>query len=170
MNKSIHVGMLGVGAFYLQIGNRRILVDAFNENIPSPEIQSDDLIVFTHDDNDHFCAKRVVENYKNNVIIGPLSIAYPLLSSALIDLEKLIIMYPSEVDKPCRYDKEEIGISMYQTKHFGDWNPIHVSYLINAGGKRIYVTGDSTPSMNTPHLYRDLDCIIYNVVVMKEHF
>lgn len=164
MSGNISVGMLGVGAFYLQIENRRIFVDAFNENIPSPEIKSDDIIIFTHTDNDHFSLKGIIENCKNNVIVGPPSMAYPILSSGLIDPEKLIIMYPEVVDKPSHYDEGEIGISMYQTKHFGDWNPIHVSYLINVGGKRIYITGDSTLNRNTPHLYQNLDCIIYNVV------
>ena len=158
------IEMLGIGACCIDLGQRRLWIDALNEYSSYLELQKEDILLFTHADGDHFLAEKVVEYGQNILIIGPPSIAYPLLSTGKIDPERLTIMYPPEKDKLLQYTVDDIRISIIQTEHFIDWNPIHVSFLIEAQGKRVFVTGDSHIDPTRPQLYEDLDCLVYSLI------
>lgn len=158
------VKMLGVGACSLEMGNRRILIDAYNEFYTMQDTHPDDILLFTHDDRDHFMAEKVLEYSQGNLVIGPPSIAYPLLASGEMDPAQLKIIYPPEKANPQDYMVDDVKISVIQTEHFVGWNTIHVSYLIAMGEKRIFVTGDSYIDPNRPQLYENLDCLVYSLI------
>lgn len=164
MDNQIKIKMLGIGACSLELENRRLFVDACNEFVTIEDARPDDILLFTHDDGDHFMVEKVLAHAPNNRIVGPPSIAYPLLSSGKIDPGQLTILYPPEKDKPLKCSVDGITLSVVQTEHFIDWNPVHISFLVAMGGKRIFVTGDSYVDSTRPHLYENLDCLIYSLI------
>jgi hypothetical protein len=164
MKNEIKIKMLGIGACYVKVGNRRIFIDAFNEYNTVTDLKADDIILFTHDDKDHFVSEEVVKQYRGNLIIGPPSIAYPLLCAGNIDSKQLKVAYPAQIGNPILFNLDDITISMIQSQHFMDWNPIHVSYLIEVDQKRIYITGDTHINHMNPKVYDKLDCLIYSLI------
>lgn len=121
--------------------------------------------MFTHDDGDHFSAKSVNENYIGNTIFCPPSIAYKLLAGGIVYPEKLVVFSPPERDKPQEYSVNDTVIKAYNTEHFVNWHPAHLSYLIEFRGKRIYITGDSHPDNSLPDIYNNFDCLVYSLVM-----
>lgn len=160
----VTIEMLGVGACCLSLGDRRILIDAYNEFYTMKDTHPNDILLFTHDDRDHFLAEKVLEHASVNLVIGPPSIAYPLLASGKMDPAQLKIIYPPEKANPQDYMVDDIKISVIQTEHFIGWNTIHVSYLITVREKKIFVTGDSYIDPTRPQLYENLDCLIYSLI------
>ena len=55
---------------------------------------------------------------------------------------------------------------MYQSSHFGGWEPIHVSYLIELEGKKLYHTGDSLIIDEDDADLHHLDVLMCNLVSM----
>lgn len=160
----MEIKLLGVGSIEINIGNNvHIYIDSFNTINKPPIVTSKDLIVFTHSDGDHFSVEALLQNYEGNLIIGPPSITLPLLKTGKIDINKLVIEYPEQMNIPKSVNIEDVKIWVYQSKHFIGWNPIHCSYLIEYNHKKVYITGDSYIDENT-ELPGDIDCLICNLV------
>lgn len=165
MDNSIEIRLLGIGAASISIKKRNIFFDAFNDYNPAPKIRKNDIILFSHDDGDHFSAKNLLSSVLyTNVIIGPPSIAYPLLSSGKIDSKQLQVPYPQKIQNPIIINIDDINISVFNTEHFVNWKPVHVSFLIKYGGKSIYLTGDSYLSSEQKEHLTGIDCVVYNLV------
>jgi hypothetical protein len=172
VESSITIRLLGIGAVSISIKNRNIFFDAFNDHNPAPELKEDDIILFSHDDEDHFSPGKLLSHVlPENTIIGPPSIAYPLLSSGKISPKQLQVPYPRQIQDPITVNIDDISISVFNTEHFINWKPVHISLLIKYAGKSIYLCGDSylTPELKN-HL-TGIDCIVYNLLkdeVVKE--
>jgi len=158
------IKLLGVGAIDLLVNDKyHIYIDAFNNINNCPVLNENDLIIFTHADGDHFSVESLLSTYQNNTIIGPPSIVLPLVRTGKIDCNNLIIDYPEQAYSPKTFSVKDISVSIFQSKHFIDWNPIHCSYLLKIGHKKIWITGDS---IFEPSFLKEnsLDCIICNLV------
>lgn len=161
---SIKINLLGIGAAKIELADTSVYIDAFNKFIPSLKLNENDIILFTHADGDHFGKKELFECYNNNFIFGPPSIAYPLLANTGLNPDFLKIVYPSHTNDPEEIKAGNLAIKVYQTKHFIDWEPDHISFLIKYMGKKIYFTGDSyTFAWEDPEIY-SVDAIIYSLV------
>lgn len=67
----INIRNLGVGAIEINVNNKRVLINSFNSICKAREIQDDDILIFTHDDADHFLADELPDiRTSNNLIIG----------------------------------------------------------------------------------------------------
>lgn len=155
----------GIGAISISAGERNIFIDAFNDYNSSPELKKNDIILVTHDDGDHFSPKNLFSRVlPDNTIIGPPSIAYPLLSSGRVNSKQLQILYPQQIQNPVNETIDDISISVFNTEHYLDWKPVHVSFLIEYKGKKIYITGDSFLNSCQKEILTGIDCIIYNLV------
>lgn len=165
MDNSITIRLLGIGAVSISNKKRNIFFDAFNDYNPAPKLKEDDILLFSHDDGDHFSPKSVLDSVlPKNIIVGPPSIAYPLLSSGKINPKQLKVPYPQQIQDPVTVNVEDISISIFSTEHFAGWKPVHVSLLIRHIDKGIYLCGDSylTPELKK-HL-TGIDCIVYNLL------
>jgi len=166
--KDIAIRLLGIAAIQFVVKNRvekkNIFVDAFNVYNEAPTISEGDIVLFTHDDRDHFCADKLPDISSKQVsVFGPPSIVLPLVRSQKIKLDQLIIEYPPEENIPKTYEVDGIKISFFQTNHFIDWHPIHCSFLIEISNRKIFVTGDSAIVDSQTYL-KDIDCIVCNLI------
>ncbi|MDP4093212.1 MAG: MBL fold metallo-hydrolase [Bacillota bacterium] len=162
---TVKVKLLGIGSAEIRFEGFSVFIDAFNDYINPPLLASKDLILFTHGDVDHFNAQKVLDAAKENIIIGPPGIAYPLLANTNLNPEILKITYPINLNKPVEHEFGELKIKVYQTRHFIDWEPDHISFLFMYKGKRIYFTGDSHSFYyDDPDIY-DLDALIYSLIL-----
>lgn len=151
----------GISAIKISDSHQSIYIDAFGDGVPSFELAAmSPLILVTHDDSDHFSAERTGAAARETgaTIMGPPSISYPLLVEEKIPPEQLKIVYPVHFTQPVVEEIAGMRVTVYQTRHFIDWEPIHVSYMIEWGGKRLYHTGDS--SMLAEELQK-LDVLMY---------
>jgi L-ascorbate metabolism protein UlaG (beta-lactamase superfamily) len=125
------------------------------------------LILVTHADGDHFepqaTAHAALET--GAVVVGPPSIAYPLLANTSLPAKQLRIIYPIHFKKPVREEVCGIDLKVYQTRHFNDWEPDHVSYLIEIEGQKFYSTGDSSMLDETDPDLKQVDGIFYSLVM-----
>lgn len=164
---SVTISPLGISAARIENGDATLYVDAFADHAPPFEAHRADLILVTHDDGDHFLPNLAARAAQQTgaTIVGPPSIAYPLLAEEGFPAERLEILYPIHLTKPIDQEVRGVRLRVYQTTHFNDWHPVHVSYLIEMGGKRIYATGDSyVIDGNDPDL-QELDAILLNLVL-----
>lgn len=160
----IKINLLGIGGAKLEFAETSVYIDAFNKFIPAQKLNKKDIILFTHADDDHFGKKELFECYNNNAIIGPPSIAYPLLANTGLNPDSLNIVYPAHTNDPKEIKAGNLDIKVYQTKHFIDWEPDHISFLIKYMGKKIYITGDSyTFAWEDPEIY-SVDALVYSLV------
>lgn len=165
MKNFVTIQLPGIGAASISIGERNIFVDAFNEHNSLPELKENDIILFTHDDGDHFSPTSLFSAVlPDNIIIGPPSIAYPLLSSGKVKSKQLQILYPPQVQEPGIENIDGVSISVFNTEHFYNWRPVHISFLIEYGDKKIYITGDSFLSPHHKKFLTGIDCIICNLL------
>jgi|LSQX01.1.fsa_nt_gb L-ascorbate metabolism protein UlaG (beta-lactamase superfamily) len=156
---------LGIGALMIEAVDRRILIDAFNTIIKPEAILPGDVLIFTHDDGDHFSTDSLpVVKGMNITIIGPPSIVKPILLQKKADLEQIEVLYTNKYDKPSSISLDDINIICYHTKHFNHWDPIHNSYLIELLGKRLYITGDSVMTKEQAEIIGETDVVICNLV------
>jgi L-ascorbate metabolism protein UlaG (beta-lactamase superfamily) len=172
VKNSITIRLLGIGAVSISIKNRNIFFDAFNDHNPAPKLKEDDILLFSHDDGDHFSPKKLLPHVlPENTIIGPPSIAYPLLSSGKISPKQLQVPYPQQIQDPIPVNIDDISFSIFNTEHFDNWKPVHISLLIKYAAKSIYLCGDSYLTPELKKYLTGIDCIIYNLVkdeVVKE--
>jgi L-ascorbate metabolism protein UlaG (beta-lactamase superfamily) len=178
MNK-VTVCLLGAGAIKLSDGQKIVYVDAFSGYVRPFHVEKADLILLTHDDADHFGAHETAQVAQNTgaLVVGPPGIAYPLLVNARLPAEQLHIVYPIHLQKPLTEDMRGVRLKVYQTRHFNDWEPPHVSYLVELAGKRFYITGDSSIMDDADPDLKHLDGVLPSLVprdlsaptVMDEH-
>jgi len=166
---NMKIKLLGIGAILIEVKHNRILIDAFNSYNEPPEIKYKDLILFTHDDGDHFLAEKLPDNIErtSSKVIGPPSIAYPLLSAKKVEANCLRIVYPPHLTQPVRISENYIDITIYQTRHFVDWEPVHISYLLEIEGKKVYITGDSSVLDNYVPEIEKINVLIMSFVDKK---
>lgn len=161
----VSVRNLGVSALMIEGGGRRIQVDAFNDLIEPTKVLTGDILLFTHDDGDHFCPDRlpVVKNM-DITIAGPPSIVKPILMQNKADIEQIEVLYTNKYAKRDSISFDNIKIYCFNTQHFNHWDPIHNSYLIEISGKRIYITGDSELTKEQAENIGETDAVICNLV------
>lgn len=165
----MRVSVLGVEAVRIKHGQKTIFIDAFAGGIPAFDVDKADLILVTHDDGDHFSAKKAANAAKKTggIIVGPPSIAYPLLVDEKLPPGQLVVVYPKHFKKPVVREIRGVRIKVYQTEHDGDWNPIHVSYLVEMGGKKFFHTGDSSMIPEDDTEVKGLD-VLFHVFNTKD--
>lgn len=163
---AISINLLGIGSARIKFDSFSVYIDAFNNYINSPILNSGDIVLFTHSDEDHFNAEKTINAVKtnNNLIVGPPSICYPLLEKRSVDPKNLKIIYPGHLERSEQFEINDLSIKIYQTKHFVDWEPDHISFLFNYNKQNIYFTGDSyTFNFKDNDIY-NLDCLIYSLI------
>ena len=162
----IKIQLLGIGAAVLKTDNGNIYLDAFNEFNQPPSLSAGDLVLFSHNDRDHFDAGKTlcaVEKSRNS-IIGPPGIAYPLLAGGKLNANDLQVAYPGKISEPADLAISGIRIKIYPTRHFNGWEPDHISFLLFIGGKKIYFAGDSWVYPENDPDFKNLDAMIINMV------
>lgn len=164
MGSEIIIKLLGIGSISLQINGITYFIDSFNDFTEPPDLEANDVVLFTHDDRDHYYAEALLSKINDsNLIIGPPTIALPLQKEKCINEDQLKISYPIE-DTPVIIEKGLTRIFVYRTDHFLDWHAIHVSYLIESENRRIYIAGDSFLSDNHMDFNKEADCFILNLL------
>ncbi|NLO09080.1 MAG: hypothetical protein GX129_04330 [Clostridiales bacterium] len=155
----------GVGALLIEAGVRRILVDAFNTLINPIDILPGDIILFTHDDGDHFSPDKIPFIKGQNItILGPPSIVKPILVQEKVDLNQIEVLYSNSYAEPSNITFDSIKVTCYHTYHFNHWDPIHNSYLLEIFDKRLYITGDSLLTKEIAEIIGEMDAIVCNLV------
>jgi L-ascorbate metabolism protein UlaG (beta-lactamase superfamily) len=165
---NLTIQLLGIGAVKLSDGEKVIYVDAFTkpEYVKPHPVDRVDLILLTHDDADHFGCQETAQVALDSgaMVVGPPSIAYPLLAEANLPPEQLKIIYPPHFKQPLIKTVNGFKLKVYQTTHFVDWEPPHLSFLLEFGGKRLYIAGD-TYMMDEEDLdLQNLDVVLYSLV------
>jgi L-ascorbate metabolism protein UlaG (beta-lactamase superfamily) len=163
----VEVNLLGIGAVKLCSEQTVIYIDAFSELVKPLHVERADLILVTHADGDHFEPERTARAAMETgaVVVGPPSIAYPLLANTSLPAKQLRIIYPIHFKKPVSEEICGVKITVYQTRHFNDWEPDHISYLIELGGRKFYITGDSYMLDETDSDLKQLDVILCALVM-----
>jgi|GEM_PF-780776 len=161
----ISIKLLGIAAVQIIINEKQnIYIDAFNVYNEPPSLHNNDIIIFTHDDRDHFDVDKLPNlALKGNKILGPPSIVLPILREQKARAEQLIIEYPQEENTLKTFEIDDIKISFARTTHFIDWGPIHCSFFIEISGKKIFITGDSNIADDQGYL-KEIDCIVCNLI------
>jgi L-ascorbate metabolism protein UlaG (beta-lactamase superfamily) len=163
--EKIEIRNLGVSAVEITSGSRRILVDAFHSLKPPEEIRPRDIILFTHDDDDHFNPQKLPDIRETDItLIGPPTILKPILELNKAKLDQIHILYSKDNQKPSIYNCEGISIKCYHTEHFNHWGALNNSYLLELEDRRIYITGDSLVTENLPSGLGEVDVIICSLV------
>jgi L-ascorbate metabolism protein UlaG (beta-lactamase superfamily) len=164
---AVEVNLLGLGAVRLRNEQTVVYVDAFSELVRPQLVEKVNLILVTHADGDHFepheTAHAALET--GAIVVGPPSIAYPLLANTRLPARQLHIIYPIHFKRPVKEEIGDVRLKVYQTKHFNDWEPDHISYLVELGGQRFYVTGDSSMLDETDPDLQGVDGMIYSMVM-----
>ena len=119
------------------------------------------------DDADHFYAPALLGAIQGQRIIGPPSVAYPLLAGTGFDPTSLQIVYPPNLESPVEIQIGDLGVKVYHANHFNGWEPVHISFLLKYRGKRIYVTGDSNTFYFDDTEIHGIDALIYSMVPKK---
>lgn len=158
------VKLLGIGGAEIRFTGLSVFIDAFNDYNVSPVLDSNDIVLFTHGDGDHFNASKTLKVSGENQIIGPPCIAYPLLANTGLDAGLLKIVYPPNLQSPVELEIGELKLKIYQTKHFIGWEPDHISFLLKYSDKKIYFTGDSHSFYFEDSELYELDSLIYSLV------
>ncbi len=163
--EQVAVMNLGIGALVIEAGDRRILIDAFNTLIMPMAVLPGDVLIFTHDDGDHFSTDKLpVVKGMNITIVGPPSIVKPILVQKKAEIEQIEVLYTNKYDDPSSISLDDINIICYYTNHFNHWDPIHNSYIIEVLGKRLYITGDSVLTKEQAEIIGETDAVICNLV------
>ncbi len=165
MESNCSIKLLGIGSVSIKIDGITYFIDSFNKfNIP-PDLAKNDVVMFTHDDEDHFTAQALIPKLNStHIIIGPPNIAFPLLTSKKVDEKQLRLYYPVESDAPIVIKVNDVDISIFRTEHFLDWHAAHVSYLISNPHFKIYITGDSLLSEKHSGYISNIDCMIVSLL------
>ncbi len=144
MSDSCVVKLLGIGALSIQFDGITYYIDSFNDYNEPPKLNQNDVVLFTHDDKDHFLPNKLSSKLnQSNVIIGPPSIGLPLLVETSATQEQIKLPYPVDGDSPITLKIGSATIKVFRTEHFLDWHAIHISFLIEVGSLKLYITGDS---------------------------
>ena len=99
---AIEIKFFGIGSAKIITDKITVLIDAFGEFVKDIHPAGKNLILITHNDNDHFLPLKVAKaaiDTKSKVIVPP-GIAYPLLVDGKLPPEQLEIIYPVHLKKP----------------------------------------------------------------------
>lgn len=155
----------GVGALRINFGGVSLFVDAFNSINTAEEVNNGDVILFTHDDADHFDAGKLPDIREiKATIIGPPSIVKPILEKERAELKQIVPVYSQNNKNPATIKFEDFTVTSFSTPHFLDWKPIHNSYLFKHQKGNIYVTGDSYLTREMKDTIGKVDYVICNLV------
>lgn len=155
----------GVGAIELEVAYTRILVDAFNSVNEPAEIRDGDIILFTHDDADHFDPSRLPDLSGRSVtVIGPPTIVKPVLDAGKAAATQIIPAYSQNNAEPWTFTHGDICIKSFSTSHFMNWKPVHNSYMISHSRGSIYLTGDSYLTKDLKDIIGRVDIVVCNLV------
>lgn len=155
----------GVSALEIEIGNSRILVDAFN-SVNKPEtVRAGDIILFTHDDADHFEPAKLPDLSDQYItIVGPPSIVKPILDAKKADLCQIMPIYTHNNAEPRTVVLSDICITSFSTPHFINWGSVHNSYMISHSMGNIYITGDSYLTKDYKSIIGSVDIAVCNLI------
>lgn len=160
----IRISQPGMGALTIRDGESTVFVDAFTQYTEDAEVHEGDVVLFTHADHDHFDPDLVAARLTGNAVpvVGPPSIGLPLVRRGIAP-DRLHVLFPFHVSRPESFTLGDLSGKVYNTRHFNDWDPDHVSYLLCWGGKRLYIAGDSHQLPEDPDL-RGCDLVVYSLV------
>lgn len=166
----VTITALGLAAVRISDGSQTVYADAFFKEHPIRpfDARDADVILVTHDHRDHYDAAAVAAAARATgaVVIGPPSIAHAMLVQHALPAEQVRILHHQDPGTPVRSEVGATAVSAFASPHFcdGDQLTIHNSYLVELGGKRIFLTGDSCAlTRKEPRLQR-LDALVYNFV------
>lgn len=163
--QQINIRNLGVGALEIRAGDKRLLVDAFNTLNQPEKVLPGDILLFTHDDGDHFNAQSLPELKQQNVtVIGPPTIVKPILELDKAELKQLQVLYSKDNQNPDCISLEGVCIKAFHTEHFNQWGAINNSYLIEVNDRKLYITGDSLLTKELSNVIGKTDAVICNLV------
>ncbi|MBY8983367.1 MAG: MBL fold metallo-hydrolase [Candidatus Lokiarchaeota archaeon] len=166
---SIKIRTLGIGALKIWTNEMTCVVDAFIDEYHQFQVFNDDnidIILITHDDGDHFSPFQVANNVQktNAIVVGPPSITYPLLVQENLPSKNLKIIFHPKRYEGVQAEIKRVPIKVYNTEHFLEHYPVHISFLIEIEGKRIYISGDSNEITEKDPQLKNLDLLILNFV------
>jgi L-ascorbate metabolism protein UlaG (beta-lactamase superfamily) len=172
----IEITVLGMAATKISNGSKNIYVDSFIDFKKHPlkpfDFSDADIVLVTHDHADHYDSQEIVSAVRktNAVVVGPPSIAYPLLVDYSLSHENLRILYHQDPGTPASTIINGVTISSFSSLHFsdGDNMTIHNSYLLEMDGKRLFVTGDSNVITTKDNRLLHLDALIFNFVIFDK--
>ena len=172
----IKITALGIAAIKISNGSKNIYVDSFidfkKHPLQSFDFSDANILLVTHDHADHYDAQEIVSAVRktNAVVVGPPSIAYPLLVECHLPAENLRILYHQDPGTSVSTQIDGVTISSFSSLHFsdGDNMTIHNSYLIELDGKKIFATGDSHVITTKDKRLFDLDALICNFVIFDK--
>jgi len=108
---------IGVSSVILTGMSRRLLVDAFNSMTKSPGVLPGNIILFTHDDNDHFLPDAVPDiRGTDTTIIGPPTIVKPLLETERATLDQINVLYSVDNTNPASIELGGMRIQLNDHK------------------------------------------------------
>jgi L-ascorbate metabolism protein UlaG (beta-lactamase superfamily) len=164
--ENVVVRNLGIAALEIKLGVSRLLIDAFNNINKAEEVKDGDILLFTHDDLDHFDIDHLPDMKGREIkIIGPPSIVKPILNSDKASLDQITTLYSGNNEEPVSIDFSDFKLTCFGTLHFNDgWKPIHNSYIIKHKQGSIYITGDSTLTKDLKEFIGKVDVVICNLV------
>lgn len=170
----VKITQLGYASCKIEFDSTTIYVDLASEVIDTSNLQAytdADIILITHDDWDHFAPKWITEISKrsNSLIIGPPSITYPLLAENNLKTGQLEVFYPTTTDEYQETAVNDINIRIYQTNHFNEWSPIHVSFLVEYQETKIFISGDSYSYLEDKLINDKIDILLANMVEGNEN-
>ena len=154
------ITLIGNEGFRLRAGETRIFIDAFfhpfgeeAERLAwrAADIRQADLILVTHAHYDHFDADAVVDvaTRTGARVIGPRAVVRAigrrLAADAMIELEPELVGRGA-VAASVRHALPQATVTAYRTFHSRD----HNSYLIEAGGVRLFHDGDNEDTRRLP--------------------
>jgi L-ascorbate metabolism protein UlaG (beta-lactamase superfamily) len=154
----VEVTYIGNAGFMITVGDKKILIDALYEGNPIPREVADlleaaqppfndvDLILATHIHYDHFHQDAVISHMENNpgavFVSSPDVVSLVTQYSALQDRTISVQVYHS-VGEKMQLVVNEIGVEALFLDHGG--GTLNIGYIITAGGRRFFHTGDMDP-------------------------
>jgi len=159
------IRLLGIGGISMDLGDFTIYVDACNDYNDPPELHAGDILLFTHDDRDHFAAEIVSDcALASTKIIGPPTIIQPLWKEGRVQQEQITVVYPKEYHNPEVLSMGSVMVKVFNTDHFLNWHNVHVSFLVEYEDKRIYLSGDSLYRKENIDQIRGVDLYIHSLL------
>lgn len=158
----------GIGGLKIMVDDYNIYIDAFNKYCEVPELEDNDIIVFTHADDDHFDPGVLPDiRLSGQPVVGPPSIVKPLLEQKKVNLEQLYVQYPPTHESDTIYELQQIGninIKTYNTDHFLGWKRLHASFMVEVNGLRIFIAGDHHLEKSLVEEIANVDYLVVNLV------
>lgn len=163
--EKISLRNLGNSGVQIAYEETRIFIDAFHELSEKVELRNGDILLFTHDDADHYDSRYLPKLSSLDVqLMAPPTVILDLIQKGMIRAEQAVsVNSPLDTD-PVSLEIDEVSIQGFNTPHFLGWKTIHCSFLIKLGAKRIFVTGDYSLKNGDIEGLDSLDGLVCNLV------